>query len=108
MALAGLLSAAGTAKGIHLDDPRALRLSTPQLIVMAWAIICKLMAKHMPIEKLLRIIAREITRDAKKNDPDVNLSDSAEASKVYGKVRRNADFVTFTALQSGYPDYGDS
>ena len=70
MALAGLLSAAGTAKGIHLDDPCAQRLSTPQLIVMAWTIICKLMAKHMPIEKLLLMIARECARDASKRRPD--------------------------------------
>jgi hypothetical protein len=69
MALAGLLSATDTAKGIHLDNPTAKRLSTPQLIVMAWTIICKLMARPMALERLLRIIARETARDAEKRRP---------------------------------------
>lgn len=70
MALVGLLCATGTDKGIHLDNPHAQRLSTPQLIVMAWTIICRLMAKPIALERLLKLIAREIKRDAEKRRPE--------------------------------------
>jgi hypothetical protein len=70
MALAGLLSSSGTAMGIRLDNPTAKRLSTPQLIVMTWCIISKLLARPMKVSRLTQIIAREIARDAEKRRPD--------------------------------------
>lgn len=69
MALASLLSAAGSSLGIHLDTPTAKRLSTPQLIVAAWHLIASLLRRHMEVEQLLLIITREIQRDAEKRRP---------------------------------------
>ncbi len=101
MALAGLLCAAGTAKGIHLDNPRAKRISTPQLIAMAWTIICRLMAKPMALEQVLKILAREIERDAENAVLIEGSRGAAKESKAHGKGRLNGDCAKFTALQWG-------
>jgi hypothetical protein len=69
MALASLLSAAGCSLGIHLDNPKAKRLSTTQLIVAAWHLITSLLRRHMSGERLLAIIAREMQREAEKRRP---------------------------------------
>jgi hypothetical protein len=69
MALAGLLCSTGSALGIRLDDPMAKRLSTPQVIAMAWMLIKELLRRPVKLERLMEIIAREIDRDAGKRRP---------------------------------------
>lgn len=93
MALAGLLSAVGSSLGIHLDNPKAKRLSTPQLIVMAWHLIASLLRLPISAERLLLIVVRETKRDAEKRRPGRRFQRKCQGVEGVwkGKTERGAN-----------------